>query len=84
MPLTMHTIGKLAPQADLGANALRFHERAGLIQPAPKSDSGYRLYDALALSRVRFIEHAQQCGFTTEIYCPILGAMEQVEQAGKT
>ena len=60
----MLTIGKLAAQADLSANALRFYEREGLIQPSAKSDSGYRLYDALALSRVRFIKHAQHCGFT--------------------
>ena len=64
----MLTIGKLAAQADLSANALRFYEREGLIQPSSKSDAGYRLYDALALQRVRFIRHAQQCGFTlTEI-----------------
>lgn len=60
----MFTIGKLAAQADLSANALRFYEREGLIQPSSKSDAGYRLYDASALDRVRWIKHAQQCGFT--------------------
>jgi DNA-binding transcriptional MerR regulator len=64
----MLTIGKLAAQADLSTTALRFYEREGLLSPASKSPSGYRLYDAEALARVNFIRHAQQCGFTlTEI-----------------
>jgi MerR family Zn(II)-responsive transcriptional regulator of zntA len=64
----MLTIGKLAAQTDLSTNALRFYEREGLIQPSSKSPSGYRLYDEPAVARVRFIKHAQQCGFTlTEI-----------------
>lgn len=64
----MITIGKLAAQTDLSTNALRFYEREGLIQPSAKSPSGYRLYAQDAVARVRFIKHAQHCGFTlTEI-----------------
>lgn len=64
----MITIGKLAAQTDLSTNALRFYEREGLIQPSSKSPSGYRLYGDDAAARVRFIKHAQHCGFTlTEI-----------------
>ena len=60
----MLTIGKLAAQADLSTNALRFYEREGLLEPTSKSLSGYRLYDESAIARVRFIKQAQQCGFT--------------------
>lgn len=64
----MLTIGKLAAQTELSTNALRFYEREGLLSPASKSGSGYRLYDQTAVARIRFIKHAQQCGFTlTEI-----------------
>ena len=64
----MLTIGKLASRTDLSTNALRFYEREGLLQPSSKSASGYRLYDDTAVARVRFIKHAQQCGFSlTEI-----------------
>lgn len=58
------TIGKLAAETQLSTNALRFYEREGLLVPTSKSDSGYRLYDQTAISRARFIRHAQQCGFT--------------------
>ncbi len=60
----MLTIGKLAKVGDLSPDALRYYEREGLIAPATKTDSGYRLYGEDAVRRVRFIQHAQACGFT--------------------
>jgi len=64
----MLTIGKLAQVGDISPDALRYYEREGLLAPSTKTDSGYRLYDENALRRVRFIQHAQGCGFTlTEI-----------------
>lgn len=60
----MLTIGKVATQSGLSTNALRFYEREGLIYPAGKSPSGYRLYSDDALARVSFIQQAQHCGFT--------------------
>lgn len=66
--MTMLTIGKLAGRTQLSTNALRFYEREGLLQPASKTESGYRLYEESAIARVRFIKEAQQCGFTlTEV-----------------
>jgi DNA-binding transcriptional MerR regulator len=35
-----------------------------LIEPAGKSPAGYRLYDKDSARRLRFIRHAQECGFT--------------------
>jgi len=58
------TIGKLATLAGISADALRYYEREGLIEPAGKSAAGYRLYDKDSARRVQFIKHAQHCGFT--------------------
>jgi DNA-binding transcriptional MerR regulator len=58
------TIGKLAKAGDISTDALRYYEREGLLAPASKTDSGYRLYGEDAVRRVRFIQHAQACGFT--------------------
>lgn len=64
----MLTIGKVAILAQVSTNALRYYEREGLIQPASKSSSGYRLYDEDIVARLRFIKQAQHCGFSlTEI-----------------
>lgn len=60
----MLTIGKLAKEGDISPDALRYYEREGLLAPATKTNSGYRLYSEDAVRRVRFIQHAQACGFT--------------------
>lgn len=65
-PTQVHslTVGRLAALADVSANAVRFYEREGLMRVPVKSASGYRLYDAQAVERLRFIKQAQRAGFT--------------------
>lgn len=60
----MHTIGKLAQQAEVTADTVRYYEKEGLLVPARKTGAGYRLYDEDALRRLRFIRQAQKCGFS--------------------
>lgn len=58
------TVGRLARQAAVSADTVRFYEKEGLLAPARKSPAGYRLYDRDAVHRLRFIKHAQDCGFS--------------------
>jgi MerR family Zn(II)-responsive transcriptional regulator of zntA len=60
----MFTIGKLAALATVSNDTLRYYEQEGLISPTAKSAAGYRLYDQDSVRRIRFIKHAQGCGFT--------------------
>jgi MerR family Zn(II)-responsive transcriptional regulator of zntA len=60
----MYTIGKVATLAGVSTDTLRYYEKEGLITPASKTGAGYRLYHDEALRRIRFIKHAQHCGFT--------------------
>ena len=60
----MLTIGKVAQRAQVTADSIRFYEREGLIRPAGKSESGYRLYTEEAIRRIEFIKQAQECGFS--------------------
>lgn len=60
----MFTIGKLASLASVSNDTLRYYEQEGLVEPAGKSPAGYRLYDKDSARRIRFIKHAQHCGFT--------------------
>ncbi|WP_336487493.1 heavy metal-responsive transcriptional regulator [Methylobacterium nigriterrae] len=60
----MFTIGKLADAAGTTTDTIRFYEREGLLRPAGRSGSSYRLYDQEAVTRLRFVRHAQACGFT--------------------
>ena len=60
----MFTIGKLASLTNVSNDTLRYYEHEGLITPTAKSAAGYRLYDQDSARRIRFIKHAQRCGFT--------------------
>lgn len=60
----MLTIGKVAAQAHVSADTIRYYEKEGLLTPAGKSSSGYRFYDDQAVRRLRFIKHAQRCGLS--------------------
>ena len=60
----MLTIGKVAATAHISTDALRHYEREGLIQPSSTTESGYRLYNQEAVTRLHFIKQAQACGFT--------------------
>ncbi len=60
------TIGKLAKQSGLGAGALRYYERLGLITPMQRTAAGYRIYHADAAQRLRFIRRVQALGFSLD------------------
>lgn len=58
------TIGKLATESGVGVETIRFYERKGLIAQPRRPVSGYRKYDDQTADRVRFIQQAQDLGFT--------------------
>ena len=60
----MLTIGKVAAQATVNIQTIRYYERIGLVKPVAHRDSGYRLYTGEAVQRIRFIKHAQELGFS--------------------
>jgi MerR family copper efflux transcriptional regulator len=66
------TIGKLAKDIGIGAGALRYYERLGLLPPASRTASGYRMYGADAATRLRFIRRAQALGFSLEEIAELL------------
>jgi len=59
------TIGKLAKEAGVGVETVRYYQRRGLLAEPP-SVSGYRRYDTLHLERLNFIKRAQGVGFTLD------------------
>lgn len=58
------TSGKLAKAAGVNTETLRYYEREGILQPAQRTGSGYRIYDDKAVDRIRFVHQAQALGFT--------------------
>jgi len=60
------TIGKLAKQADVGIDTIRFYERRGLLPQPQRTASGYRLYSDATVERLQFIRRAKSLGFSLE------------------
>lgn len=66
------TIGKLAREAGVGIDTVRFYERAGLLPRAPRTPGGYRLYALPDADRLRFIRRAKALGFSLEEIAELL------------
>lgn len=58
------TIGKVAAEADVAVDTVRYYERAGLLPEPPRRESGYREYPADTVKRLRFIRRAKALGFS--------------------
>lgn len=60
------TRARLAKQAGVGAETLRFYEQKGLLPEPRRSGAGYRLYGQDDLARLQFIRRAQELGFSLQ------------------
>jgi MerR family mercuric resistance operon transcriptional regulator len=68
------TIGRLAREAGVGVETIRFYERRGVLRrPARPADGGYRHYDDEAVRILRYVRLAQGLGFTLKDVGQLLG-----------
>lgn len=58
------TIGRLAAQAGVNVQTIRYYERCGLLARPERSPAGYRLYPADHVRIIRFIKNSQNLGFS--------------------
>ena len=58
------TTGRLAQETGVNLETVRFYERRGLLPKPPRSASGYRLYPAESVRRLRFVHRAKELGFS--------------------
>ena len=61
MPLT---ISQVAAAAAVNIQTIRYYERRGLFTTPRRTPAGYRQYPEDAVTRLRFIKHAQELGFS--------------------
>lgn len=59
------TIGKLAREAGVHVETVRYYEQRGLLRQ-PRRAHGWRRYDDEALRILRFIKRAQELGFSLD------------------
>ena len=59
-------IGDLARAVGTTVKTIRFYEDAGLIRAAPRTESGYRIYEKADVERLGFIRSAKRLGMSLE------------------
>ena len=81
--MTELTIGRLADEAGVNVETIRYYQRRGLMPEPDKPSQGHRRYGAEAVKRVRFIKRAQVLGFTLEEIAGLL-ALDEARACAKT
>lgn len=69
------TIGRVAREAGVGVETVRYYERRGLIK-RPPGGGGVRDYGREVPDRIRFIRRAQELGFTLNEVADLLRLTE--------
>ena len=74
--VSTYTIGEIAQRSGFSASSLRYYEGIGLVEPACRTDSGYRLYDDHSISRLAFVARAKQLGCSLEEIIDLAGVWD--------
>lgn len=77
IPETALKIGEAARLVGIPAKTLRYYEEIGLISPAARTDSGYRLYGWRELEQIGFIRRAKLMGLSLDQIRELVEAAEE-------
>ena len=69
-------IGETAKSSGVSAKMIRHYEGVGLIHPATRTDSNYRVYTHKDVSVLRFVGRARQMGFSIKQISVLLSLRE--------
>lgn len=81
-----HVSGKGLKRANLarrtGCNleTIRYYEKIGMMPEPPRTASGYRVYDEVHVSRLRFILRGRELGFSIEELRGLLSLVDRGTQ----
>lgn len=75
-PTRLMRIGELANMLGLTTRTLRHYEDLGVLLPIRRSDSGYRLYDAGSVARLRRVEALKRLGLSLEEIAEVIDFYE--------
>lgn len=72
-------IGDLARRLGVSVKAVRYYEAVGILLPAGRTPSGYRLYTEQDAQRLRFVKAAQAIGFRLDDIREVLAFRDRGE-----
>jgi len=70
-------IGEVSKQTGVPIRTIRFYEEDGLLSPSDRRPSGYRVYTAQDVEKLRFIQQAKRFGLTLKEICSIMRCSHQ-------
>lgn len=83
IPNDLLKIGEFAKLADTNLRTLRYYEELGLVQPALRSEGGFRYYRPTDLNRVRMISDLQDLGLQLDRISELLDARRNGDTQAK-
>lgn len=82
-PNDLLKIGEFAKLAHTNLRTLRYYEELGLVQPALRSEGGFRYYRPTDLNRVRMISDLQDLGLQLDRISELLEARHEGDTQAK-
>lgn len=74
-------IGQASSASGVSAKMIRYYESIGLIRPATRTDSNYRVYGGDEVHVLRFIKRARTLGFSVEETATLLSLWQDKSRA---
>lgn len=80
MKTRLMTIGQISQRSRVTPRAIRHYEKLGLIRPALRSNSNYRLFDKNSEERLGFISRCRSLGFSIAEISDLLRVVDEPDR----